>query len=60
MRSDTERDILAALWFDITHKNTHTHTHTQTSHSGASRLTHPYKYMFTLPAMCPQELLSLD
>ena len=29
-------------------------THKHTTHSGASRLTHPYKYMFTPPVMCSQ------
>ena len=33
----------------------HTHTQTHTAHSGASRLTHPYKYIFTSPVMCSQQ-----
>ena len=32
------------------------HTNTHTTHSGASRLTHSYKYTFTPPAMCSQQL----
>ena len=41
----------------ITHTHTHTHTHTQsyTAHSGASALTHPYKYKFTPSVMCSQQ-----
>ena len=35
----------------------HKHIHTRhTVHSGASRLTHPYKYIFTPPATCSQQL----
>ena len=42
--------FLLVLWFDITHRQIHKHTqHTQ----GGSRLTHPYKYIFT-PPMCSQ------
>ena len=44
-----------------THKQTHTNTHTHKDIQytlWASRLTHPYKYIFTSPAMCSQ-LLSL-
>ena len=46
-----------------THTQTHTHTHTHTNthmyrvHSGASRMTHPYKYIFTPPVMCSQPYL---
>ena len=46
--------FLAVLWFDITHIQTHKHRHT--AHSQSSRLTHPYKFIFTLPVMCSQEL----
>ena len=35
-----------------THKNTQTHT----TRSEASRLTHPWKYTFTPPVMCSQQL----
>ena len=40
-----------------THTNTHTHTHTHTCKDtqythGASRLTHPHKYIFIQPAIC--------
>ena len=38
-----------------THTDTHAHTHTKT-HSGASRLTHLYKYIFTPPVMYSQPL----
>ena len=35
----------------------HTHTNTCTNkHSGATRLTHQYKYIFTPPVMCLQQL----
>ena len=34
---------------------THTNTKAHTAHSGASRLTHPYKYIFTPPVMCSQQ-----
>ena len=36
--------------------NTHTHTERHTAHSGASRLTHSYKYIFTPPFICSQQL----
>ena len=45
--------FLLVLWFDITHTNTQTHT----AHSGASRLAHPYKCIFTPSVMCSQQLL---
>ena len=32
------------------------HIQTQITHSGASRLMHPYKYIFTPPVMCSQQL----
>ena len=41
------------IWY---HKNTYTQTQRHTVHSGASRLTHPYKYIFTPPFMCSQQL----
>ena len=34
---------------EVTQTQTHIHSHT---HSGASRLTDPYKYIFTPPVMC--------
>ena len=34
----------------------HTRAHKPTSHTGAKRLTHPYKYILTLPVMCWQQL----
>ena len=39
-----------------THINTHKQTQRHTAHSGASRLTHPYKYIFTSPIMWSQQL----
>ena len=44
------RGFLLVIWFDIT--NTQTHK----AHLGASRLTHPYKYIFTPPVLCSQQL----
>ena len=38
--------------FDITHTNTHKHT----AYSEASRLTHPYKYIFLPSVMCSMQL----
>ena len=38
------------------HTHTHAHAHTHRAHSGASILTHPYKYIFLPPAMCSQQL----
>ena len=42
----------ALIWYH-THTHTHTHTNAQThtAQPGASRLTHPYKYIFTPPVM---------
>ena len=34
----------------------HTNTQTHTVHSGASRQTDPYKYIFITPVMCSQQL----
>ena len=53
------------MWFiagTLTWYHTHEHTHTQryTAHSGASRLTHPYKYILTPPVMCSQQLSLLQ
>ena len=42
--------FLLVLWFDITYTQTHT------THPGVSRLSHPYKYIFTPPVMCSQQL----
>ena len=42
-------EVLLVLGFDITHK-------TYATHSGATRLTHLYKFIFTLPVMCSQQL----
>ena len=38
----------------ISHTNKHKNTHT--AHSGTSRLTYPYKYIFTPPFICSQQL----
>ena len=43
------------IWY-YTHKNTQTHT----AHSGASRLTNPYKYIFPPPVMYSQQLPLLN
>ena len=40
----------------ISHTHKHTHTERYTAHSGASRHTHPCKYIFTPPVMCSQQL----
>ena len=50
--------FLLVLWFSITHTQTHTHKDIQYT-LWASRLTHPYKYIFTSPAMCSQLLYLL-
>ena len=52
LRSD-KCDAFLVLWFDITHRERHT------THSGANRLTYPYKYIFTPPFMCSQQLFLL-
>ena len=41
---------ILVLWSDITHMQTHT------THSESNRLTQPYKYILTPPAMCSQQL----
>ena len=41
---------LEYFWSDITHMQTHT------THSESNRLTQPYKYILTPPAMCSQQL----
>ena len=51
--------FLLVLWFDITHPHTHTFTKTHSTHSGTSRLIHPYKYIFTTPVMSSQQLFLL-
>ena len=52
LRSDTQYGLLLVLWFDITYTITQIHT----AHSGAKRVTHPLKYIFTPPVMCSQQL----
>ena len=34
-----------------THTHMHKHTYSHTAHSGTSKLTHPYKYIFTQPVV---------
>ena len=46
LRSET-CGFLLVLWFGITQAHTHRHT----AHTGADRLTHPYKYTLTPPAI---------
>ena len=41
--------FLLVLWFCY-------HTHKNAAHSWVIRLTHPYKYVFTPPVMCSQQL----
>ena len=56
-------DLAFCLYSDLiphTHTHTHTHTHKDTQRHtapwGGNRLTHPSKYILTLPAMCSQQL----
>ena len=48
--------FLLVVGFDIKHTNTHTHT----AHSGASRLTHLYEYIFRPHVICSQQLSLLN
>ena len=41
-------------WYSDLIWHTHTNTQAHTPDSGSSRLTHPYKYIFTPPVMCSQ------
>ena len=45
-------------WYSdlILHTNKHKDTQRHTAHLGASRLNKPYKYTFTPPVMCSQQL----
>ena len=43
-------------WYPDLMSHTRTHAHTHTLHSWVSRLTHPYKYIFTPPVICSQQL----
>ena len=43
------------IWYH-TNTKSKTHTQTHTAHSGAIRLTHPYKYTFKSLATCSQQL----
>ena len=60
----TRRQVCRALthnvafcWYrDLISHTTHKHTQTHTAHSGASRCTRPYKYIFTPPYLCSQQL----
>ena len=56
LRCDTWCGFLQVLWFNLTQTHMQTHTDKDTAHSGASRLTHPYKYIFTPPVICSQQL----
>ena len=58
--SSVAHDVVNYCYSDlISHTHTHTHTHTHmhkhtyshTAHSGTSKLTHPYEYIFTQPVM---------
>ena len=62
-------DVVFRYYSDlISHTYTHTHTHThahahtrrQIAHTDANGLTHPYKYMLTLPVMCSKQLPVLN
>ena len=46
LRSNIRRVFLLVLWFDITHIQRYT------AHTGANRLTYPYKHILTPPVMC--------
>ena len=45
---------VAFYWYSDLLPHTQTYKHTHTSHSGASRLTHPYKYLQYI--LCPQHI----
>ena len=46
------------FWYSnlISHTQTQSHKQIHTAHSGARRLTHPHKYIFTPPTICSQQL----
>ena len=46
---------VAFCWYSDLISQTQTHTQTHTAYSGASRLTHPYKYIFSPTVMCSQQ-----
>ena len=48
------------MWFFNWYSDLKSHTQTHTAYSAASRLTHPYKYTFTPPVMCSQQLPLLN
>ena len=48
--------VVVFYWYSDLISRTQTHT----AHSGASRLTHSYKYIFTPPAICSQQLPLLN
>ena len=50
MRSDT-----CGFWLVLC-MISHRHTHRHTAHAGTNRLTHPFKYILTTPAMYSQQL----
>ena len=49
-------DVVFCWYSDLI---SHTQTHTHTSHLGASRPTHPCKYIFSPTVMCSQQLCLL-
>ena len=50
------------FWYSklISHTQTHIHTQRHTVQSGVSTLRHPYKYIFTPPVTCSQQLSLLN
>ena len=44
------------IWY---HTHTHTHKQWHTVHTGANRLTYPYKYILTPPVMYSHQLAAL-
>ena len=63
LRSDTCGFLLVLCWYyRHTNTDTHTHTHTRTHtiHSGTSRMTHHYKYIFTSLFMCSAIFITLN
>ena len=59
LRSDRQ---CGSFWYSdlISHTQTHVNTQRHTAHSGASRLAHPYKNIFTPLVMCSQQLSLLN
>ena len=44
---------------DLKHTHTHTHTDKEIGYTKTNRLTHTYKYISELPAMCTKQLPAL-